>query len=227
MPTTPLHPYHRLDHATVILAAGAFPRHSLALSALRTAQHLVCCDGAVRAIAQRPDLHPSAVVGDFDSLPPSIRHRFPDTVFHHDSDQETNDLTKAFRYCLARGWRSPVILGASGKREDHFLGNISLLADYSAESSGVRMLTDHGLFFVVRNEARFRCDVGSHVSLFSFDPAQRLTASGLLYPLEDLPLATLWRATLNTATAPVVSLRAASPSPILVYLAHPEPQFRA
>lgn len=222
-----LHPYGHLDHASVILAAGEYPRHPLALSALRSARNLVCCDGAASAVARRSSLRPTAIIGDFDSLPPSLHRRFPDAIFHHVPDQETNDLTKAFRYCLARGWRAPIILGASGKREDHFLGNVALLAEYSADAPGIRMLTDHGLFFVVRGEARFRCDKDRPVSLFSFDPAQRLTATGLQYPLDNLPLTSLWRATLNAATAPIVTLRPALPSPILVYLTHPEPPSRA
>ena len=45
----------------------------------------------------------------------------------HVTEQETNDLNKAFRYCLANGWTDIVILGATGKREDHTLGNIGLL----------------------------------------------------------------------------------------------------
>ena len=207
--------------SAAILAAGDFPRHPLARAALDSARHLVCCDGAARALARRSTRVPDAVVGDFDSLPPSLLRRWPAAVFHRVDEQETNDLSKAFRFCLSRRWRDLVILGASGGREDHFLGNFALLADFSALAPRVRMLTDHGLFFVVRAPARFRCGAGRRISLFSLDPAQRLSAEGLRYPVRDLSLSTLWRATLNIADQDVVTLRPATPSPVIVYLCHP------
>ena len=45
-------------------------------------------------------------------------------------DQETNDLTKAVNYVKTLGFREVLILGATGRREDHTLGNISLLAQF-------------------------------------------------------------------------------------------------
>ena len=70
-----------------------------------------------------------------DSLDPSIAGRFHDRIFRN-SDQETNDLTKAVTWCSERGYRDLVILGATGKREDHTMGNISLLAEYIREMKG-------------------------------------------------------------------------------------------
>ena len=216
-----LDPDAGLDHATVVLTNGDFPRHPLTRTTLRNARRLVCCDGAAAALARHcPDLAPDAIVGDFDSLSPAVRRRYPADRFHAVAEQETNDLAKSLRFCRARRWKAPVVLGASGKREDHFLGNVALLADAADDFPGIRMLTDHGLFLVVRGPARIRCGAGRAVSLFSFDPAQRLTASGLRYPLDDLPLAPFWRATLNTATAETIALEPALPAPILVYLAH-------
>ena len=37
-------------------------------------------------------------------------------------------------------------MGATGKQEDHTLGNISLLIDYMKAGAQVTMLTDHGMF---------------------------------------------------------------------------------
>ena len=215
-------PESGLDGATVLLADGDFPRHQLALRTLRAARRIVCCDGAADALARRePGLVPAAVGGDFDSAGTLARRRFPAAVFHHDPDQETNDLDKAFRLCLRRRWGRLVVLGATGRREDHTLGNVARLADYAAEAPGIRMVTDHGLFLALRGDAQIRCGTGRAVSLFSFDPAQRLTSEGLEWPLRDLAPDTLWRATLNRANADEFALHLARPSTVLVFLAHP------
>ncbi len=110
---------------TVILANGSFPRRKCLLETLRAAARIVCCDGAASALL-RAGLEPDLVVGDLDSLDPVLKKRFGKRLVH-ESEQETNDLSKAFRACMARGWTSIVILGAGGRREDHLLGNASLL----------------------------------------------------------------------------------------------------
>ena len=65
-----------------------------------------------------------------DSLSSDLALRFADRIYR-DEDQETNDLTKAVKWCNERGYNDIVIIGATGKREDHTIGNISLLAEYA------------------------------------------------------------------------------------------------
>ena len=129
---------------TIILADGDFPSSPLAGKWLRECRYVVCCDGAANAY-----LHfgkrPAAIVGDGDSLLPEIKERYAHLI-HREAEQDTNDLSKAFRFCLSQGRRDITIMGATGKREDHTLGNISLLADYMNQAE-VRMLTDYGIVF--------------------------------------------------------------------------------
>ena len=70
-------------------------------------------------------------------IPVSYTHLHYTALIHRETEQETNDLSKAFRYCLKRGWKKLFILGATGKREDHTMGNISLLSDYQAQADAV------------------------------------------------------------------------------------------
>ena len=79
----------------------------------------------VRKALFMADLEPEAIVGDLDSLSPEIAERFADRLYQ-DSEQDTNDLTKAVRWCIDKGYEEIVILGATGKREDHTIANISL-----------------------------------------------------------------------------------------------------
>ena len=200
---------------TVILANGSFPRRKCLLETLHAAGHIVCCDGAAANLL-RAGLEPDLVVGDLDSLDPALRKRFGKRLVH-ESEQESNDLSKAFRACMARGWRNIVILGAGGRREDHLLGNASLLANYATAGADVRMETDYGTFFPVLNSASFRRPVGTKVSIFSFHPEMPVTASGLKYPLDKLRLPFWWCGTLNETTAPEFSLTFDGRAPLLLY----------
>ncbi len=182
-------------HDIVILADGDYPSRGLAVEILASAPKVVCCDGAAREFVSRGGV-PLAIVGDCDSLPDDLRERFADIVYP-DPDQETNDLTKAVRFCLSRGMRNIVILGATGRREDHTLGNISLLIDYAREGATVRMITDNGVFEPIFGDTFRDSFAGQQVSIFTLSPQTLITTDNLAYPLKDAQLTGWWQGTLN------------------------------
>jgi len=142
-------------------------------------------------------MEPSWIVGDGDSVSGATRARFA-AQCRFEAEQETNDLAKAFRFCVAQGWTRIIILGATGGREDHTLGNLSLLADFARESD-VRLLTDTGLFTPLVASARIDSVAGQQVSLIACDAGMRVSAEGLKYPVRGLPLSRWWQGTLNEA----------------------------
>lgn len=179
----------------VILANGTFPTHPLPLEVLHHARCVVCCDGAV---VNYP--HADVVIGDGDSVP----------VLYHDrliqiDEQEDNDLTKATRYCIKKlsplsSHLSPLkiaYLGCTGKREDHTLGNISLLMRYLKEYQveGV-MYTDHGYFVAAQGDRSFESFPGQQVSIFNFGCTE-LSSEGLKW--QCYPTTEWWQGTLNEA----------------------------
>ncbi len=181
----------------VILADGDFPAHPVPLAILHAAAPLVCCDGAADALADA-GLTPDVVIGDLDSISPTRRERFR-SVLVEDRDQETNDLTKAVNWCRQRGIQAVTILGATGKREDHTLANIALLARYNLDIRA-EMVTDHGTFSVARTSCEFATFPVQQISLFSLTPETAITSTGLKYPLAGMKLAELWQGSLNEAT---------------------------
>jgi thiamine pyrophosphokinase len=179
---------------TVIVADGTFPRHEIPLSFLKSAQRIVCCDGSAENLIKAGYI-PDAIVGDMDSLDLSIAGRFHDRIFRYE-DQDTNDLTKAVSWCSERGYRELVILGATGKREDHTIGNISLLAEYIKELD-VKMVTDTGILTALTESSAMVSFPGQQISIFSIDPGTEITSTGLRYPLERKKIDNWWVATLN------------------------------
>jgi thiamine pyrophosphokinase len=181
---------------TAIIANGKFPDHPLPLGYLLRARRVICCDGAADSLIDF-GLEPFAIVGDCDSVHRKIAEKYQDRLFR-DTDQETNDLTKAVKWCSERGYKDIVILGATGKREDHTLGNISLLVEYSGYTN-IKMVTDAGIFFPVSESTRIESQKGQQVSVFSIDPENEITSTGLKYKLDHKKLTNWWMATLNEA----------------------------
>ncbi len=203
---------------TVILANGKFPEHPLPLSYLKSAERIICCDGAVEGLV-RYSLEPYAIIGDCDSLGSEIFERYSDRIYVEE-EQETNDLTKSVNWCVNKGFTDLVIIGATGKREDHTIGNISLLAEYSLNAS-VKMITDTGIFLPIHNSDTIKSLPGQQISIFSINPATEITSVGLMYPLNRKRLKNWWEATLNEALGDNFSVDF-SGGPLIIYLAFVE-----
>lgn len=184
-----------VSHSTsaLIIANGRYPEHPLPLSLIREATFIVCTDGAANDFIVRGGV-PDAIVGDCDSISPENRERFA-AIIHSSADQETNDLTKSVHYCVAQERRQIVIVGGTGKRDDHTLGNISLLADYQ-QMAEVMMVTNWGIFRPISAGTTFQSFRGEQVSIFAID-AVPLTTSGLKYPLQQKVITNWWQGTLN------------------------------
>lgn len=182
----------------VILANGEFPVHHLALSILKNGSYIVCCDGAIDKLAPT-GISPQAIVGDCDSMSIENRVKYAE-IIHQIKEQETNDLTKSVNFCIERGLKNIIILGATGNREDHSIGNISLLAEYIDCVDSISMITNYGVFNAINEDTTFESTEGQQVSLFCITPT-RITSEGLKYPIQDKIFTNWWQATLNEAEA--------------------------
>ena len=198
---------------TVILAAGNFPKKGgAAWKLLAGATRVVACDSAADAYRRRFRKWPDVIIGDLDSLR-AVEDVGPyrGVELIRVSGQDTNDLEKAINYCAKQGWRKPVIVGATGKREDHAIGNV-----FRALAYGCEIVTDRGCFIPVRGKVTFKVKKGAAISVFAPDPKTRMTSKGLKWPLDEVRFKNLYCATLNRATATDVTLTATRP--VMVFL---------
>lgn len=195
----------------VILAAGDFPTHEVPLRALREADFVVCCDSAYEQWSVCSKEVPYVVVGDGDSLTESDRQQLGDRWLEVD-EQDYNDLHKAMAYATSHFSLLTSrfsLLGATGRREDHTLGNISYLVTFAEEYPGadIEMLTDYGRMVAMTGSRRFVCFPRQQVSIFTMDPDKPFSAIGLKWPLENFHARRWWNASLNEAVGTEFSLR--------------------
>ena len=207
-----LHPH------IAILAAGDFPRAEAPLRALREADVRICCDSAAEGLVAA-GLEPDRIVGDLDSLSPAFQERYAG-ILTRIAEQDDNDLTKAFHLALTLDPSRITVVGATGRREDHTLGNVSLLLDYAREAAcPVEMLTDYGRFTALFETATLPAVPGQQVSIFAFDNSLKITSAGLKYPTDAVVFDSLWKATLNEALSGAFTLTLSHPSGVLLFFA--------
>ncbi len=199
----------------VIVADGKFPAHEIPLKALAQASVLVCCDGA----ATKVDAHgltPTAIIGDLDSVGEALKQKYSDKLFHF-PDQNSNDLTKTVKWCLDKGYKDITIIGATGLREDHTLGNIGLLTSYARMGANVMMLTDTGCFVPLIKSSVVESRKGQQVSIFSPNNSTLITTKNLVYPIENRTLEEYWMGTLNESMGDSFELKF-DIGPLIVFL---------
>jgi thiamine pyrophosphokinase len=182
----------------VVLANGEYPCNEIPLSLIHRGIPIVCCDGAIAKLDLK-NITPIAVIGDGDSIPQHLKDKYQN-CWHYIAEQETNDLTKAVNYCIEHRFKHIAILGATGMREDHTLGNISLLAKY-CKNADVRMYTDYGVFTAIFTSTNIVSFPKQQISIFNLLQTNQLNAEGLLYPIKDRNFCQWWEGTLNEAVA--------------------------
>ncbi len=218
-----------MTRTAVILAAGAFPTKPYPLYLLQSADIVVCCDSAFAKYLRRmPRIFggerlPDVVIGDMDSLPASLQSAYQDIIVH-ETEQDHNDQTKAVRYILGHypDVREIHILGSTGLRADHTIGNLSLLMEYprmfGMADVAIDAVSDYGTAFALTDSAELHVGAGRRFSLFSPDNGLRIRSEGLQWPTDDVVFDNWWKATLNRTTADIVRLTFSHPSRALVIL---------
>ena len=215
----------------VIVGNGQFPKKEYPLYLLESADYVVCCDGALdtylRHFSGRNLRRPDVVVGDMDSLSKKTAERFRDIAVKID-EQETNDQSKAFHYILEHfpDVDTIHILGATGNREDHTIGNLSLLMEYAREmrrqdcgrTVSVDIVSDWSTAFAITDSCTLDVGEGRSVSIICPDNSLNIKSEGLVWPTDNVVFDNLWQTTLNRASADRISLTFSHPSIALIIL---------
>lgn len=179
----------------IVVGGGDFPSHQVPLKLLHSTSMVVCCDGAADEYISHGHT-PWRIVGDGDSLSDDTKAKYC-KIIRINPDQETNDQTKAIEYLAHKGITDIAIVAATGRREDHTLGNISLLIEYLHMGLNVRIYTDYGVMIACHGNQSFSCRKGTAVSIFGFG-TKGMTGIGLAYPIRDFT--SWWQGTLNKTT---------------------------
>ncbi len=213
----------------VIICDGQFPKTEYPRYIIRSADFIICCDGALRKFMRASkaifgeERLPDLVIGDMDTLPAPLQKKYADIIIRED-EQEHNDQTKAVRWALnnLRGVESVHILGATGGRADHTIGNLSLLMEYTRMFDlgdiALEAVSDEGTFFPINETTEFECGTGRGVSIFTPDSSLRIKSEGLEYPTDGVIFDNWWKATLNKASQDTVRLELSHRSIALIML---------
>ena len=203
-----------------IIANGEFPGTDFPRYLIGTADAVVCCDGAIDNYLDFSDGRlPDAIVGDMDSI--VNPDRFADIAVKIE-EQDDADIAKAVKYACGR-WPEATqiqIFGATGKCEDHTIGNYGQLMQLSKDLPGhnFEIISDYTTAFVLTWNDTIDCGEGRTVSVFTPDNSLRLKSTGLQWPLDGVVFDNWWQGVRNRSCADRISIEFSHPSSVLIIL---------
>ena len=143
---------------------------------------------ALYAAAVTPDI----IIGDFDSADEKILRFFQQNKAIDfctlNPEKDDTDTEFAIRESIRRGADSITIIGGTGTRLDHVLGNISLLGIGLEEQVSMELLDEHNRIRMIQDALTLEKETqyGKYVSLIPYGGnVQGITLRGFKYPLSD------------------------------------------
>jgi len=192
-----------LRQPVTIVANGNFPTHQNAINILKESNCIIACDGAANKLIEN-NYHIDYIIGDLDSISrESIKLNKNKVILI--KDQSENDLRKAIKFLIHNNIKKFNILGATGKREDHTLGNIFSIYDYKTNYNAI-IYTNYGLFKCLKDKSKIISHIGQQVSLFTPDNTIKISSKGLKYNFKSESLNSLFIGTLNESTSDIIEI---------------------
>lgn len=151
----------------------------------------IAVDGGLGAV-KRMGLKPDYVVGDFDTVSQdTLREyeRLPDVVIErHQAEKDETDTELALRLAMEAGLTELTLLGATGGRLDHLIGNVHLLYDCLQKGVSASIIDKRNrLYLLNRGKTFLREETwGKYISFLPLtEKVCGITLCGFRYPLKD------------------------------------------
>lgn len=155
---------------------------------------VICADGGME-FCRRAQILPELILGDFDSADAGTlqyyMQRIPERILRFPAEKDETDTELTIMKAIELGADEITILGGTGSRIDHMLGNIQLL--YFALKEGVSCCLVDPCNRIRMIDGPMECkrreQFGKYISLMPFTPeVQGLCLKGFAYEVEDFTL---------------------------------------
>lgn len=150
---------------------------------LNDADCIIAADGGLKHLNSLK-ISPTAIIGDMDSTSPAMLQNQTAEIIKFPAKKSQTDTELAVEYLQSKGYSRIFLIGATGKRLDHELGNISLMANTPGQ---LFIIDKDTITFAINkewNHTSFERNKHALVSIIPFSTTLPcLTTTGLEYSL--------------------------------------------
>lgn len=177
----------------VVIVSGGYIDDRFAVDWLKENRYdlLIAADSGMDFL-YRNHIIPNVVAGDFDSVDEVSLQRFSDMdsveILRLNPIKDDTDTEFVIREAIRRDATEITILGATGTRLDHVLGNMHLLGIGLQENVKIQLVDAHNRIRMIKGEMflQKKEQFGNYVSFLPIDgSATGVTLEGFKYPLKD------------------------------------------
>lgn len=176
----------------LIVTGGTEPSKELLLKYKNKATYIIGADKGCNVL-YKYNVEPQLIVGDFDSGSLEAVKYFEDKGIEIKKFSTHKDYTDThLAYNLAKeieGVEKIVILGATGSRIDHFLGNIGLFLNSEEDNVKLEIIDDHNILFLGKSGDKIKKINGKMLSFHAIsEKVEEFSIKGAKYELEKYDL---------------------------------------
>ncbi len=154
-------------------------------------EKVIAVDGGLEA-AKELEVIPDVIVGDFDTVHPEILayyRKMEHIIWEvHQPEKDDTDTELAIKRALAMNCSNITMLGATGGRLDHMIGNIHLLFPCLQKGVYAEIVDTQNRLYLIDGNHTFHKDTiwGKYISFLPLtEEVTGITLKGFKYPLAD------------------------------------------
>ncbi|WP_445748777.1 thiamine diphosphokinase [Polaribacter sp.] len=145
--------------------------------------NFICATDGAYDYLKKNQISPDLITGDFDES----FHISDEIEVIQTPNQDFTDFDKILQILFDKGYKNIDVFGASGKEQDHFLGNLHTAICWK-NNLNIKFIDNYATYFLAENFTQLSNCKGHIISLIPFPKATNITTKGLQYSLdkEDL-----------------------------------------
>ena len=175
----------------IIISGGNPPSQELLIKEMTDDTFLIAADSGANCLFCY-NIKPDLLVGDFDSIDKKVLDYFKKSncsIDIYPTEKDFTDTEIAVEKALSMKPNKIVLMGCTGSRVDHLLGNIGMLKNCLDKGVDACIVDKNNYIRLIDTSTSLNGTVGGIFSLQSYgDEIMGLTIEGAKYPLKDYNL---------------------------------------
>lgn len=175
----------------LIISGGKAPSLELVREEISKCDLLICADKGAECLIKY-GIYPDILLGDFDSINEDTLNDFKNKkvdIVKFCSEKDFTDTEAAVEKAIENGASKIVMLGCTGSRLDHVLGNIGMLLKCLNLGVKATIKDENNEIFLINKPTKIKGKKGNIFSLLSYSSdVENLTIIGGKYPLNNYHL---------------------------------------
>ncbi len=166
----------------VIIGNGAITNYDKIKKQLRCDDYIICADGGYNHTKEL-GVKPWVVIGDMDSIGDND---YDGEIINLPIRKDFTDSEVCVKYILLKHFDEVMMLGFTGKRQDHAISNMLLLKQFADTETKAYIVDENNEIYFTNSENTIYGKKGDIVSIIPITGNLcGVTTKGLDYPLND------------------------------------------